>query len=301
MNFLKKVFKLGFKTFKRSPEATTTCVFVLVVVISLITMLYLFQAVSQFLINTVEEEVDVSIYFSENSSEEEMEEISKEVSSMPVVESTEFVSKEESLQNFRERHKNDLALMESLEELGLNPFLASLNVRAFNSSQYETIISSLSNSDYESSIYKVDYYEKKPVLDKLFSIKSQVNRVGIGLSVGLGIIAVLVALNQIHLSLYGSKQEIGIMRMVGASNIFIKGPFMVQGIIIGGISALITFLLFLITIFIFNSGIQSSLGGFDLFGFFVDHLFLILSFQLAAGIGIEILGSSIAIKKYLKV
>lgn len=301
MKFLKKIFKLGFKTFKRSPEATTTCVFVLVMVISLITVLYLFQSVSQFLINTVEEKVDISIYFDENSSEEEMEEISNKITSMSIVENTEFVSKEESLENFRNRHEKDLALMESLEELGLNPFLASLNVKAFDSSQYDTIISSLSNNGYESSIYKIDYYEKKPVLDKLFSIKSQVNKAGIGLSVGLGIIAVLVALNQIHLSFYGSKQEIGIMRIVGASNIFIKGPFMIQGMIIGVISALITFFLFLITIFIFNSGLQSLLGGFDLFGFFINHLFLILGLQLIAGVGIEILGSSIAIKKYLKV
>jgi cell division transport system permease protein len=301
MKFLKRIFKLGFKTFKRNPESTTACVFVSVIVISLITSLFLFQAVSQFLISTVEEKVDVSIYFNENVSEDEIEELSENVSLMPEVESINYVSKEEALQNFKERHEGDIAIMESLEELGLNPFLASLNVRAFDPSDYEEIISSLTEKGYESSIYKVDYYEKKPILENLFSVKSQINRIGIILTISLGLIAILVAFNQIHLSLYTSKQEIGIMKMVGASNIFIKGPFIVQGIIIGGLSALITFFLFLVTILIFNSGIQSSLGGFNMLNFFTSNLFLILGIQLLTGIGIEVFGSSIAIKKYLKV
>lgn len=301
MKFLKRIFKLGIKTFKRNPESTTTCVFVLIIVISLITSLYLFQAVSGFLINSIEEKVDVSIYFNENSSEEEIEKISEELSLMSAVESVRYVSEEEAFQNFQERHKDNPVLMESLNELGLNPFLASLNVKAFDSSQYDKIINSLDNNEYDSSIYKVDYYEKKPILENLFSIKSQINRVGIILSIGLGLVAILVALNQIHLSFYTSKQEIGIMRMVGASNLFIKGPFMVQGIVIGGVSALITFFLFLLVILIFNSGIQSSLGGFNLLSFYTQNFFLILGIQLFVGIGIELIGSSIAIKKYLKV
>lgn len=301
MKFLKRIFKLGLKTFKRNPESTTTCIFVLIIVISLITSLYLFQSVSEFLINSVEEKVDVSIYFNENSSEEKIEEVSEKLSSMPVVESVRYVSEEEAFQNFQERHKDNPVLMESLNELGLNPFLASLNVKAFDSSQYEKIINSLDDNGYGSSIYKVDYYEKKPILENLFSIKSQVNRVGIILSIGLGLVAILVALNQIHLSFYTSKQEIGIMRMVGASNLFIKGPFMIQGIVIGGISALATFFLFLLFILIFNSGIQSSLGGFNLLSFYTQNFLLILGIQLFVGIGIELIGSSIAIKKYLKV
>jgi cell division transport system permease protein len=301
MRFFKRIFKLGTKTFKRNPESTTASVFILVIVISLITLLYLFQPVSQFLMKSVEEKFDVSVYFNENSSQEEIEEVSDKISSMSVVENVDYVSKEQAFQNFKERHEDNPALMESLDELGLNPFLASLNVKAFDSSRYEDIITSLDNSSYKSSIYKVDYYEKKPVLEKLSSIKSQVNRFGIVLSIGLGIIAILVAFNQIHLSVYTSKQEIGIMKMIGASNIFIKGPFIVQGIMIGIISSLITFFLFFLVILLFNSGIQSSLGGFNLLQFFIENLFLILGLQLAVGIGIEVFGSSIAIKKYLKV
>ena len=298
---LKRIFHFGWKNFSRDPGATTACIFILVVVISLITSLYLFQAVSQFLIKTVQEKVDVSVYFKEESSEEEISEISQKISEISAVKSTEYISKEKALQKFEERHKDDPLLMESLEELGINPFLASLNIRAFDSSQYESITKFLEQSQFNPLIYKIDYYQKKPILEKLLSINSQINRFGIIFSIILGIIAISVAFNQIQMAFYNSKQEIGIMRLVGASNWFIKGPFIVQGLIIGTFAVLVTLLIFSGILFGFSSKIETSLAGFNLLGFFTGHFLTILLMQLIIGIGIGVFASSIAIRKYLKV
>ncbi len=249
----------------------------------------------------VQEKVEVSVYFKEDSPEEDILECSETISRIPEVKEVEYISQDEALEMFAERHREDPLLMESLEELGVNPFLASLSIRAMDSGQYQSIIDSLEISQYQPLIHKIDYYQKKPILEKLNSIHYQVNKFGFIFSVILGMIAVLVAFNQVQLSLHNSKQEIGIMRMVGASNFFIRGPFVIQGIMIGTLAALIAALIFGGGLLGLNSKIESAFPGLNLLGFFTANFLTIFSFQLLTGIGIGVFASLIAIRKYLKV
>jgi len=301
MTSLKRIFCFGWKNFSRDPGSSTAAIFILVIVISLITSLYLFENVAQFLILSIQEKVDVSIYFKEEASEEEISKVSQELSKIPEVIETKYVSREEVLQHFTRRHKEDPLLMGSLEELGVNPFLASLNIKVLESSQYESVVGFLEKSQFNPLIYKIDYYQKKPIMEKLLSISSQINKFGIIFSIVFGVIAILVAFSQIQLSLQNSKQEIGIMRMVGASNFFIQGPFIIQGIIIGGSAVLIAALFFWGIIYGLNPRIESLVPGLNLLGFFTSHFCIILLIQISVGVGVGVFASSIAIRKYLKV
>jgi len=298
---LKRIFHFGWINFSRNPGPNLAVIFVLVIVISLVTSLYLFQRPAKFLIEAIQKKVDVSVYFKENSSEEEIFKISQQISKIPEVKSTEYISKAEALEKFTERHKEDPVLMESLEELGINPFLASLSIKALDTSSYEGIISFLEKEEFKPLVEKIDYYQKKSVLQKLLFINYQVNKFGIIFSIFLAAIAILVGFSQIQLSLYNSKQEIGTMRLVGASNFFIRGPFIVQGIIIGIFAALITALIFGGALFLLNPKIESFVPGINLLGFFTGHIFVILLIQIITGVSIGVLASSIAIRKYLKV
>ena len=296
----KRIIIFGWKNFKRNPGSSSAAVFILVIVISMITGLYLLQRPVEYLVDTIEEKVDVSLYFKEDSTESEMLTLTEEVEKMPEVEDVTYVSKEDALSVFKERHEQDPLLMESLEELGINPFLASLSIKAINPEKYKDIIEFVEASEYNSLVEKVDYYKKEPILERLFSINDKVNRFGIGFSVILGIVAFLVAFNQIQISLKNAKEEISTMRLVGASNWFIKGPFIVQGVAIGTAAALISLFLFFGGLSIFNSQIEASIPGLDMLGFFSDHFLLILLIQLATGIGVGVSASLIAIRKYLK-
>jgi len=301
MNFIKKILKLGWKNFSRNIGGASACIFILVVVVSLITCIYVFGAVSEFLIKQVQEKVDINVYFNENVLEGEVMEFSKEIAEISEIENIKYISKEEALMKFEERHEGDALLMESLGELGLNPFLAHLDISAFHSSQYASIVSQLEQGEFEDIIYKIDYYEKEPIIQRLLSISQQVNKGGIILALVLGLVAVLVAYNQVQLALQNSKQEIEIMRMVGASNWFIKGPFVIHGMIIGTFAVLITLLVFFSLLFAFNAKIQVSLGGFDMLGFFKGGLLNIFLLQMMIAVGIGVFGSLIAIRKYLRV
>ena len=141
----------------------------MIMAISLATSIFFLKDISKFLISTVQEKADISIYFNNTALEEDILNIKEELSKIPEVENISYISKEEALDEFNQRHKDDSILMESLEEVGGNPFLATLNVRAFTASQYQAVASFFEDSAFEGLIEKVDYYQRKPVIDKIFS------------------------------------------------------------------------------------------------------------------------------------
>jgi len=298
---LKRILHFGWRNFSNNIEASFATIFVLTIVISLITSLWLFNSSAQFLVDSLEEKMDVSMFFKEDVSESQILDISAELSKFSEVKDVVYVTREQALEDFIARHEDDPLLMESLEELGANPFLESLRIKATDTSNYEAIISFIESSDFNGVIEKVDYYQKKPVLDKIYSINSEINRFGIIASLILALIAILIAFSQVRLSLSDSREEISTMKLVGASDWFIKGPFIVQGIIIGFFSAVITALIFLGLLWSLNSGINKIIPELDIYGYFISHFFIIFSLQLFVSLIVGIFASLAAIKKYLKI
>jgi len=273
----------------------------MVIVISLATLLFLLSPVSKILIADIEEKVDISVYFKEDVSSEYILEVESEISKIPEVKDVEYISKDQALEKFIERHKDDPVLMESLTELGSNPFLASLNVRAWDPSQYEQVVNLLEASSFRNLIDKVDYHERKPVIEKVFSTVSGLNRIGVFFSIVFAVIAVLIAFSTIRIAIYNSGEEISIMRLVGASNWFVRGPFLIQGIIIGFIAVLITLLITFGLCYGFDARIKTIAPDISIYSIFVSNFFLLFLIQLATGIGLGIISSYIAVRKYLKI
>lgn len=298
---LKRVIKTGWKGFKWNIGLSLATILIMVIVISLATLLFLLSPVSKILIADIEEKVDISVYFKEDTSSEYILEVESEISKIPEVKDVEYISKDQALEKFIEKHKDDPFLMESLTELGSNPFLASLNVRAWEPSQYEQVVNLLEISSFRNLIDKVDYHERKPVIEKVFSTVSGLNKIGIFFSIVFAVIAVLIAFNTIRIAIYNSGEEISIMRLVGASNWFIRGPFLIQGIIIGFIAALITLLITFGFCYGFDARIKTIAPDISIYSIFVSNFFFLFLIQLATGIGLGIMSSYIAVRKYLKI
>jgi cell division transport system permease protein len=297
MTTFKRIIKAGWVSFKRQTWLSLATVFILTLAVSTATSLFLFHQISNFLISTLEEKVDISVYFKEVVPEAEILRIKDEIAKVPQVKEVEYVSKETAIQRLIERRPE---LAESVAETGDLLNIASLNIKVYEASQYAAIASFLENSPFASKI-EVDYYERRPVIEKIFAITLAIKRIGIGLSVILAVIAFLVAFNQIKLAIFNSKDEIGIQRLVGASNWFIRGPFLVQGIIAGAMAILVSLLIFLSSLAFLNSKIEILFPGLNLFNYFIANFFLILLIQLGAGIGVGVISSLIAMRKYLEI
>jgi len=298
---LKRVFKSAWLNFTRDGELSMATIFIILVAIALATSLFLLKDISQVLISSLREKADISVYFKEETREEEILDVKEEISKLPEIMEVKYISKNQALESFTERHREDPVLIESLEEVGENPFLAALNIKAWEASQYGVISRFLEHPSFENLIEKVDYYQRKPVIEKIFSLTSMANKAGILLSAILVVVAVLVTFNTIRLAIYNSREEIKIQRLVGAGNWFIRGPFLVQGLISGFFAALICLLIFSITSWFISPRIEFFFPGFNLFSLFAKNLWILFLIQLISGILLGIISSALAIRKYLKV
>jgi len=254
----------------------------------------------------VKDRVDINIFFKTDASEEEILGIKDKIVNIPEVRLVDYISKEEALEQFKERHKNNSLVISSLEELEENPLGASLNIKAEETSQYEGIANFLESeavltSEGASIVDKVNFLENKVIIDKLTSFINSAEKLGIVISILFIIMAALVTFNTIRLAIYTSREEISVMRLVGASNWYIRGPFVVNGVIYGVISAIITTLLFYPATLWLGETTEKFFGGTNIFIYYIDNFWSIFLTLLFFGVGLGAISSFLAVHRYLKV
>jgi len=299
---LKRIIRSGWLSFVRNKWLGIATISIMVMTIFLITSLFLLGGITKFLITSLQEKVDISVYLKADAQESDILGLKTDLEKIPDVKSVEYVSKDEALAQFKERHKSDNVILQALEEIGDNPLLATLNIKANQASQYEAITNFLESSfSYQNLIEKVNYRETKAIIDRIFSISANINTTGLIFSLILGFIAVLVAFNTVRMAIYSLREEIAVMRLVGASNWFIRGPFIIQGAIAGAIATLISLVLFLILMLFLSPKMDVLLPGFNLLGYFLGNLGTVILIQILTGVGLGVISSFIAIRRYLNV
>lgn len=297
----KRIIKSGLKSFWRNGWLSTATISIMVLTLLVISTLLMINVIANAVLTNLQEKIDVSVYFKLEANEEDILIVKSQLEKLAEVERVEYVSQEEALRKFREKHQDNPYLMQSLQELDENPLEASLNIKAQEASQYDAIANFLEGISYSIIIDKVDYKKNKEVIDKLSSIVANVRMVGIVLSGALILIVILVTFNAIRLAIYSAREEIKVMRLVGAGSWFIRGPFIVEGVLYGTISSLVT-LGILYPIFWF---VSPKLSGFlpieDFFVYFQANFWAFLALLLGLGIVLGVLSSLFAMRKYLKV
>ena len=208
------------------------------------------------------------------------------------------------MDKFKETYKDEPAILQSLQVLDENPFPKTLTIKAQNSQFYQSINDTLLGSDYkESTIQDTDYQKStsKDIIDKLNNIIKVTRNIGIGIIIVLATIAILITYNTIRLTLYSYRQEIEIMRLVGANDTQIKGPFFVEGVLFGVFGTFISFLILFVVVLLIPSGTLLNPSSQSLSEYVLTNAFLIIGVQLLVGIILGVGSSLIAINRYLKV
>ncbi len=271
--------------------------------IILVTGLLFFQAMASFLISQIQEKIDIAAYFKEETSEQDILKVREEILKIsPDIKDVKYISKEEAMRIFAERHKDENVFLRALEEVGTNPFLASLNIRTNGEpAQYEEISNILQTAEFSKFIDKVDFSQKKDTIEKVFSITSDINKFGLVLSLILIIVAVLVVFSTIKLAIDSSKEEISTMRIVGASNWFIRGPFIIQGAIYGFLAFLICILISALSAYLISPKLGATLPGFNMFDYFLGNFWFFSLIQLGFGVGLGAISSFIVVRRHLDI
>lgn len=297
---LKRILKSGWQSFRRQDHLSVATILVLTITISLIASLFLFQRVLGALIIEAREKAAISVYFKEESAEKEIFELERELKSFPEVAEISYISREEALEKFSERHQKDQILMESLSEVGSNPFLASLSIKTIGSEDYQNLVEFLSQNSSRDLIEKVDYHQRKSIIDKIFQITGFLQRSGLVISLLLMTISLLLTFNTIRLAISSFGEEIRIMRLVGASNWFIRGPFLLQGVFSALVALLISLPLLFASIYFVSSRAEAIFTGVKIFAYFQNDFGRIFLIQVVSALFLAVVPAFLAIRKYLE-
>lgn len=299
--FLRRVLKTGIQNFWRNGWVSLATILIMVLALSMVGALLFSNVLLTSALSSIEEKVDISVYLKTTAPEKEILDLRDAIASLSEVDTIEYVSRDEALARFRARHTNNALITQSLEELEENPLGASLNIRAKNPDQYESIASFLESGVYASIIDKVNYRQNKVVIERLSNILNASRALGFGATLVLAIIAILVTFNTIRLAIYISRDEISVMRLVGAKNSYIRSPFVVEGILYGIISSIIVMVVLYPTTYWLGPKTVRFFGGPDLFVYFLGNFFEIFLLLLFIGVALGSISSFIATRRYLKV
>ncbi|HPS21678.1 MAG TPA: permease-like cell division protein FtsX [Candidatus Paceibacterota bacterium] len=303
MNKLRRVINAGFINFKRNGLISWASVLVVTVTLSVITGIILLQAILNFSLEQIKNKVDVTIYFTVDAPEVKIMSLKESIEKLPEVAEVTYTSADEALALFRERHSDDYPTIQALDEINENPLGAYLNIRAKEVSQYESIANFLSSDDAlvlgsSSIIDKVNYHQNKVVIERLNSIISGAQKLGFLVTLFLVIISVIITFNTIRLAIFIAKEEIGVMRLVGASKMRVRGPFVVEGAIYGVIATILSTLIFWpITAWLGHN--MTNFLGVNIYDYYVSNFFQIFLIVLLSGIALGVVSSLLAIRRYL--
>lgn len=277
---------------------------IMVVTLTVVLGLFFSQAILDATLKTIESRVDVTIYLSETISEDTIFSMQKDLESMPEIRDVTYISKEEALALFRERHANDNLTLQALEEVELNPLSPSFVIHAKDTSHYEGIMSYFEDNskfieENKTFITKVNFNRNREIINRILVLRDGVKSFGLVLTFIFIIIAVLVTFNTVKLSTFSMKDEIDIMRLIGAKGALVRGPFIVAQILYGIVASVITLVLFLFITYYLNNSLVVFFG-INLFEYYIRNIVQIAGLILGSAIILGIASSYIAVSKYLK-
>ncbi len=298
---LNRIIKSGLVNFWRNGWLSTATVLIMTIALLAWTSIFLLNVVLTSVLGILEQKVDISVYFNLNAKESDILALKLKLNNLEEVSNVEYVSTGEALEIFKKRHSDDEILLKSVQELGDNPLEASLNVLAKDASKYGTVVSFLSQSQFENIISKINYAENKIVIERLGNIIGVLRQSGLAAGLILALIAFLVAFNTVRLAIYSSREEITIMKLVGASNWFVRGPFIVEGVLHGMVSSAFAFMIIIPGVAVMGPKLFNFLPEINLVNYLGDNFWQLLFFQTLGGIILGVFSSWFAMRKYLKV
>ncbi len=235
-----RVIKAAVQNILRNAWLGIATIIVLVLALTSVNLLVGVNALIQNAVVILEDKIDVTVFFKPEANEAQATQAKFFVADLPQVKTAELLTKEETLERFRERHEGNPEILEALDELDDNPFGATLKIKARNPSEYPFIIEALKNPQFGDAIEKKTYDDHSLAITRVQQLGESSRAFGMALIAVFALIGVLIVYNTIRVAIYTQREEIGIMRLVGASSVFVRAPFVIQGIILAAIALLLS-------------------------------------------------------------
>lgn len=287
--FIKEVYT----SFKRNIWMTLASIFTVVLSLFILGFFSIVILNLNKMADTLESQVQISVYLKDDLSQEEIDETKENLSKIEGLQDIKFTTREEAMENFKKRLGDQQFLLDALDDT--NPLPDSFSLTVTSPQQVKTIADTAAALDsVESASYSQD------VINHLFNLTHLIRLIGVALIILLTGAAIFIISNTIRLTVFARRKEIAIMKYVGATDWFIRWPFLLEGICLGFIGGgLATIFLYIV----YNQVTQEIYEAMAFFPLIPQHPFIdyISLAILVAGIIIGALGSTISLKRFLKV
>lgn len=297
-----RVFKLGLVNFWRNKWLSLAATLVMTLTLLIISTFVIMTVVVNKTTESIRSKMDISVYFLDSASVDQIINIQRQLAARSDVKEVKYISKEEALVIFKEQQQGKK--IAELIDPNENPLPRSLEVKAVQPENLDSIYEFVSQEESKPLIHNISYQDNKKVIDRLLNITAFIKKIGWISSGVFVLISILVILNTIRLTILTRKDEIDIMRLVGASDAFIRVPFIVEGFLYGVIATIIATALIKLGVVVLSPMTTQYLGvdmSNRLMRFYSGNFWIILGLELFVGVAIGIGCSLISIRKNLKV
>lgn len=298
-----RVFKFSLQNFWRNLWLSTVTVSILTLALFSVNFFIGLHALLDTTIQSLERRVNVTVYFQQTAQESDISQFVSRLKGMQEVQSADIITKDDALARLKELYKSDQNIQESLKELGENPLTASVIIRAKNIEGYSVILSTIDDAQYQTLIERRTFQDRTRLIERIREMKANVKTIGMGVTIFLALIAALIVMNTIRITIYTRRREVGIMKLVGATNWFVRAPLFIEALLYSIVAMGITIIL----VFPVLSAIQPTISqlfdgnALDMLGYFSENFGPIFGYQLLVVIVLNVLSSTVAIGRYLKV
>lgn len=288
----------------RNAFVSTASIFVMTTTMLLVGSLLIMSALIDQFVAYVEDKVDVNVYFVTDAPERDILEFQRELEALPEVRYVTYTTRDAALADFRARYQGDQNIVGALDELESNPFGASLAVKAKNAENFETIYRFIKAKEDAAIgvplIEKVNYERNRAVIEQLGGVVRTVESVGLAITIVYLLASLIITFNTIRLAIYTAREEIAVMRLVGANNMYIRSPFMVEGTVYGAISGFIALILFLPISYVLRDASLAFFGA-NILTYYLTNLPLFFAVLVMGGAALGAASAFLAVRKYLSV
>ena len=303
---LLRAIREGMRSFVRSGWLSVSAILTIALALFIIGLASVEAMATRAILKNLEAKMDITVSFNADVSDDRILAIKSELEKYREVQSVTYTSSEEALRKFRaqsEASGNRDVIDQALQEIGENPLFASLSIKARSPEQYKVINDALESASFQDDIFRVNYRENESIINQLTAINREVVRQGTVLGVIFLLIAFLVTFNTIRLTMYVRRDDFEVMRLVGASNLSVRTPSVVEGILYGSTAAVISifFLYLYIEFQRINPFSKSLIEGAGLMGSFVHNIFWIFLWLLVLGAAIGVISGFLAVRRFLKI
>jgi len=300
----RRVTRSGFVGFWRNAYVSLTSMYVMVIALFVVFSALLFDQLLTQALTSLRMQVDINVYFVPEADQSEIDRIRNAVGALSEVESVTYTSREDALAQYRADNIDNSIALQALEELSINPLGANLAIQAKDTGQYAGVAQFLTEQKTAESVTSpvidiINYEDNREAIDTLTGFIDATERVSLVSMIVLLGAALLITFNTIRLGIYTSREEIAIMRLVGASNMFIRGPFMLQGILYGVFSGVITLVVFY-PILIWLGPNTEAIFDLNLLDYYLDNFRDLSLTIIGLGAALGLASSALAVTRYLR-